>query len=372
MKLPFFAPYYGAREERYAADALRGADYTAKARQALAAVYGAHIFLTTSASAAFELLFASLGLERGGEVIMPSFTYPSCANSIVRAGLKPVFAEIGEKSLALDESSVLSIVNGKTRAVMPMHYGASSMALDAFKSKLPDGVLLIEDAALCFGAKYRGRPLGTVGDMGVLSFHRTKNISADEGGLLIFSEKHAKLAQRAQTIYDNGTDRAAFLRGEVNAYTWQEAGMNVAMGNLNAALLCAQLAGAEEIVARHRKIYLRYLENLSGLAARFGIVLPDVPEENENNYELFYMLLPSEAAREHVQKSLGEKGIGSAFHYMALHASAMGRRLGYAPEDLPVTQSVCGRLLRLPLFAAMTLEACDEVSRAVEEALCGM
>ncbi|MEN6471234.1 MAG: aminotransferase class I/II-fold pyridoxal phosphate-dependent enzyme [Clostridiaceae bacterium] len=370
MSIPFFKPDYGAEEQKRVTEALSSlGDPAAEAKSMLAKTYGEAIFLTASATAAFELLFATLGLERGGEVVMPSFTYPSCANAILRAGLKPVFAEIDARTKTLDLNKLSAVLNANTRAVVPMHYGAASVDMDALKARV-GGALLIEDAALSFGARYRGTPLGAVGDMGVLSFHRTKNISADEGGLLVFSEKHRELAKKARTLYDNGTDRAAFLRGEVSAYTWRAAGVNVAMGRLNAALLCAQLGRSADILHRHRQIYLRYLENLSGAAKNRGFELPVIPDDNENNFELFYILLESETARDKVQAHLKEKGIGSAFHYMALHASAMGHSLGYAPGDLPVTESVCGRLLRLPLFAGMTIEQCDLVSQAVKEALC--
>lgn len=371
MNIPFFQPSYGEKERQNVADALcSGRDYPAEARRALSTLYGETIFLTSSASAAFELLFAALGLEKGGEVVMPSFTFPSCANALLRAGLRPVFADIDERTKALGIEHVGELINANTRAVIPMHYGAASMDMDALRARLGDA-LLIEDAALSFGARYKERPLGAVGDMGILSFHRTKNISADEGGLLVIGKGHPELAEKAQTIYDNGTDRAAFLRGEVGAYTWRAAGMNVAMGGVNAALLCAQLEREEEIVARHRAVYLRYIERLSGMAERLGFTLPVIPEHNANNCELFYILLKDEGTRDRVQGHLRGKGIGCAFHYMALHASAMGRALGYAAEDLPVTTSVCGRLLRLPLFAEMTIAQCDAVTEAVREALCG-
>lgn len=370
MNIPFFQPCYGAEEIAYLQNALLcGMDYTEKVKRRLCEAYGPRLYLTSSASAAFDLLFAALAWERGGEVILPSFTYPSVANTLLRFGLKPVFAEIDEQTKALDAEHALKLITPHTRAVIPTHYGAASADLTELKQRL-HGILLIEDAALAFGGQYRGTALGAVGDMGIVSFHRTKNVSAVEGGMLVLGEKHAALAETLQTLYDNGTDRAAFLKGEVGAYTWQAAGMNVGMPISHAAVLLAQLEKAQEIQNKHEALYRRYLDNLTEPAKRYGFTLPVVPAYNGNNYELFYILFSDEASRERVRKHLQNAGIGTAFHYMPLHASAMGRRLGYAPGDLPVTESVSARLLRLPLFASMTMGQCDAVSEAVLGALC--
>lgn len=370
MKIPFFQPCYGAAEIAYLQDALLcGVDYSAEVKKRLSEEYGTRLFLTSSASAAFELLFAALACEKGGEVILPSFTYPSVANTLLRFGLKPVFAEIDEHTKALNTEHALSLITPRTRAVIPTHYGAASVDLSELKKSL-GSILLIEDAALSFGGRYRGSALGTVGDMGVVSFHRTKNVSAVEGGMLILGEAHAALTETLQTVYDNGTDRAAFLKGEVDAYTWQAAGMNVGMPISHAAVLLAQLEKAQEIRERHEALYTRYLNNLTQISKQYGFALPVVPAYNGNNFELFYILLPDEATRERGRKHLQDAGIGTAFHYMPLHTSSMGRRLGYKPGDLPVTENVSARLLRLPLFAAMTLDQCDAVSDALLEALC--
>ncbi len=370
MRIPFFQSCYDEKEIAYVQKALLcGVDYSEEVKKRLSDEYGPRLFLTSSASAAFELLFAALAWERGGEVILPSFTYPSVANTLLRFGLTPVFAEIDENTKALDIEHALSLISPRTRAVIPTHYGAASADLNELKKNL-GSVLLIEDAALAFGGQYRGKSLGTLGDMGVVSFHRTKNVSAVEGGMLILGEEHAELGDMMQTIYDNGTDRAAFLKGTVSAYTWQAAGMNVGMPVSHAAVLLAQLEKAREIQEKHEALYARYLDNLAGASKQYGFALPYIPDYNGNNFELFYILLPDEAARERVRIHLQDAGIGTAFHYMPLHASLMGQRLGYKPGDLPVTQSVSALLLRLPLFAGMTMAQCDAVSAAVLEAVC--
>lgn len=370
MRIPFFQPCYDEKEIAYLQHALLdGTDYSDEAKKRLSEEYGDRLFLTSSASAAFELLFAALAWEKGGEVILPSFTYPSVANTLLRFGLTPVFAEIDEQTKALDIEHALSLITPRTRAVIPTHYGAASVDLIELKKSL-GSILLIEDAALAFGGQYRGSALGTLGDMGVVSFHRTKNVSAVEGGMLILGEAHAALADTLQTLYDNGTDRAAFLRGTVSAYTWQAAGMNVGIPISHAAVLLAQLEKAGNIQEKHKALYTRYLNNLTGPSKQYGFALPCIPAYNGNNFELFYILLPDEAARERVRIHLQNVGIDTAFHYMPLHASVMGRKLGYKPGDLPVTESVSGRLLRLPLFAAMTMDQCDVVSDSVTEALC--
>jgi dTDP-4-amino-4,6-dideoxygalactose transaminase len=231
------------------------------------------------------------------------------------------------------------------------------------------GSFIVEDAALALGARYKGQPLGGIADAGILSFHETKNISAGEGGALLVDGKHGALIERLQMIYDNGTDKAAFLRGEVSGYTWQMPGLNVAMPNLSAALLCAQLERETEITLLHRQVCEYYREALTEDAARCDFALPRIPSVNEDNGHVFYLLFADNATREHVRMRLAEQGIGAHFHYMPLHTSAMGVKLGYQPGDLPLTQHVSDCLLRLPVYAGLTQEQCAAVVSVMREAL---
>ena len=368
--IPFNRPYYDERDAQAVHDALLGgADFRPQAAALLESRFpGRRAFLTTSGSAAFELLFAGLGFKPDSEVIMPSFTFPSCASAALRAGLRPVFADIDEATLTLDLDEIERKTTARTRCVAVTHYGGSSPDMSELIRRSASS-FIIEDAALSIGAYHRGRPLGGIADAGILSFHETKNVSAGEGGALLIDSKHAALLGRLQTIYDNGTDKAAFLRGEVSGYTWQMPGLNVAMPNLSAALLCAQLEKEEEITRLHRRVCECYREAFSGSAPQCGFTLPHIPPENTDNGHVFWLLFEDHAARERVRAHLAKKGISAYFHYMPLHASAMGATLEYRPGGLPVTQRVSECLLRLPVWAGLTQAQCAEVAAAVREAL---
>ncbi len=369
MKIPFKQTYYGEHEAQAVHEALNGKEFRPQATAMLESRFpGRRVFLTTSGSAAFELLFAGLDLQPGGELVMPSFTFPSCANAAMHTGLTPVFADIEEATLTMDIEGAGYKITKHTACVSVTHYGGSSPDMDALMQRCV-GRLIIEDAALSFGARHRGQPLGGIADAGILSFHETKSISAGEGGALLVDEKHAGLIERLQTIYDNGTDRAAFLRGEVDSYTWQTSGLNVAMPNLCAALLCAQLEREAEITQLHRKVCDYYRAALTEDANRLGFALSPVQPENEDNGHVFYLLFADHTARERVRMHLADQGIAAHFHYMPLHASAMGAKLGYKPDDLPVTQRVSECLLRLPVYAGLTEAQCAAVVSAVREAL---
>jgi len=256
-------------------------------------------------------------------------------------------------------------ITDKTCGVVPTHYGGASPDMDALRALCGD-IPVIEDAALSFGATYKGKPLGTVGNYGIISFHHTKNISADQGGMLVMNTADPAIRQRIQTLYDNGTNRAAFLAGEADAYTWQMPGLGVSIPGMAAALLAGQLQSGDAIQAAHRTVWECYMDNLSGAD---GLQLPHIPAYNQNNCHVFYILLENTHIREHVRSGLAGKGIQAHFHYMPLHASAMGAQLGYKPEDLPVTMNAAERLLRLPLYAGLSEQECAAVCAAVREAL---
>lgn len=366
MRIPFKKTYYDQIETDCVRDALSGTDYVHKAKTLLSKHFeGASIFLTTSGSAAFDLLFAGLNLPKGSEVILPSFTFPSAANTILRYGLTPVFADICEDTKTLDIDDVRKRMTANTMCVLPTHYGGASCDLNKLRT-VCGNIPIIEDAALSFGASYDGKPLGMVGDMGIMSFHHTKNISADQGGLLLVDPRHTSLIEKLTMIADNGTDKAQFLRGQKAFYSWQTAGMNVQMPNINAAVLFAQLNKADEITNKQKKVWQYYYNHLSPLG---DIALPHVPAYNHDNAHVFYIVLKDKQTREYLRKHLAKRGISAHFHYMPLHTSAMGQKLGWKPDDLPVTQSVSARMLRLPIYADMPMEDCEMVASAIKEAL---
>lgn len=366
MSIPFKKTYYDEAEAKCLQDALSGTDYIQKVKTLLLERFDdTPMFLTTSGSAAFDLLFAGLELPEGSEVILPSFTFPSAANTILRYGLTPVFADICEDTQTLDIDDVQRRMTAKTKCVLPTHYGGASCDLDKLRTVCGD-ILIVEDAALSFGATYHCKPLGMVGDMGIMSFHHTKNISADQGGLLLVNPSHSSIIEKLTMIADNGTDKAQFLRGKKAFYSWQTSGMNVQMPNINAAVLFAQLNKTDVITNKQKEIWQYYFNQLSRLS---GIALPHVPAYNEDNAHVFYIVFKDKQTRENVRKHLKKNAIAAHFHYMPLHTSVMGQKLGWKPGDLPITQSISERLLRLPIYADMSEKDCDTVVSAIEEAL---
>ena len=364
MDIPFKKTYYDEEEVRCVRDALSGADYTARVRDRLSEEFGAPVFLTTSASSVFDLLLEALAID-GGEVILPSFTYPSAANTVLKYGLVPVFADIEEDTCVISIDDIERKMSKKTKFVIPTHYGGSSADMDELMQACKD-VFVIEDAALSYGATYKNRPLGSISDFGVLSFHETKNVSSGGGGALVVNTDDEEVLEMIRTVYDNGTDRQKFLDGKVKAYSWQRRGTSVAMPGLSAAVLYAQLGKAQEIKEKQRAVYEYYISRFDGID---GVSLPKVPEYNADNYHVFYLRFSDFETRERVRTALEKKGIGAHFHYMPLHASAMGKKLGYKPEDLPATMRLSERMLRLPLYASLTEDECEAVAEAVMEAL---
>ena len=259
MSIRFKETYYGKAEEAAACDALKnGTDYISRAHKELAKVYGTeNIYLSANGSLALDILLLAYDFPKGGEVILPSFTFPSAANSILRAGLVPVFCDIDPDTLVMDIDDAAGRITEKTVCALPTHYGGSSCDMTGLRDAF-GGKAIIEDAALSIGASYKGMPLGTLGDAAMVSFHRTKNVSSDEGGAVIINNE--SILERLDIIYENGTDRRAFTRWEVPFYSWQETGINAGMSNISAAILCAQLGKLEEITRRQLKIFLRIYE----------------------------------------------------------------------------------------------------------------
>ena len=368
MIVPFKKPYFDNHECDNVRNALLGGmDYLNEAKALLEKHFDTNeIFLTSTGSTAIDLLFFALDLPPGSEVIMPSFTFPSCANTLLRAGLKPVFAEISADTLTLDIDDVTARITSHTRCIVPTHYGGVSCDLDVIKEQ---GILIVEDAALSYNAFYKGKPLGTVGDMGVLSFHHTKNISSDQGGALLVNKEDPDLLRKLNMIYENGTNKTDYLCGRTPNYQWQQPGMNPKMPNICAAVLAAQLEKANGLTEKQRHITRFYRNHLSEAAKSGAFDLGHIPEYNRDNGHIFYMVFRDAALRERIRNALASHGICANFHYMPLHASPMGQKLGYRPEDLPITQDISARILRLPVYAELSDAQCEEVVGRIREVL---
>jgi dTDP-4-amino-4,6-dideoxygalactose transaminase len=320
------------------------------------------VLLTTSCTHALELALLALGVGPGQEVVVPSFTFVSTANAVLRVGARPVFADIEEDTLGLDPRDVERRLTPHTTALLPVHYAGVAPDMDALGALArARGLRVVEDAAQGLAASWRGRALGTLGDAGAFSFHETKNVTCGEGGALAVMDP--ALAEKAEVIREKGTNRNAFLRGEVDKYTWVAEGSSYVLADVLAALLDAQLDKMAEIQARRARVVAHYRAELADWARRSGARLPAVLPAREDNAHLFYVLYPGEAERDRALRLLRSCGVQAAFHYVPLHSAPYGRGVVASPISLPVTERVAATLLRLPLHPLLG-EA--EVARVVE------
>lgn len=334
------------------------------AKEALHRIIGhREVLLTGSCTQALELALRCLRLEADDEVVVPAFTFMSTANAVLQCGAKVVLADIDERILGITPGTVASRIGRRTKAVIPVHYAGISCEMDALLTLVHGaGAAVVEDAAHALGARYNGKPLGTLGDFGALSFHATKNCTCSEGGALILN--NSLLAACAEWIHDNGTDRAAFLRGEASSYTWVGQGGNFVLSPILAALLAAQLDRFAEIQAARQRINRTYRESLLGLQERGLIQMPDVPVYAECNDHIAYFLVGDGAVRDPLLAHLREQGIGASQHYPALHLTPFGKKfLDGKPGQFPVAERVAASIVRLPLFP--TLESDDQL-RVIE------
>ena len=324
----------------------------------------AKALLTTSCTHALEMSAILLRLKPGDEVIVPSFTFVSTVNAYVLHGARPVFIDIRRDTLNMDEAQLERLVTPRTRAIVPVHYAGVGCEMDAIDAvAMRHGLAVIEDNAHGLFGKYKGRPLGSFGAMATQSFHETKNITCGEGGALLLNDP--QFVERAEIIREKGTNRSRFFRGQIDKYTWVDVGSSYLPSDILAAMLTAQLEHAEEIQARRRAIWEFYQRNLAAWAEGHGVRLPFVPAHCEQSWHMFYMICPSLAFRSALIKHLKEAGAQLVFHYVPLHTSDMGRQWGYRPGDLPVTEDLSDRLVRLPLFTAMSEVDQQRICKAV-------
>jgi dTDP-4-amino-4,6-dideoxygalactose transaminase len=369
--IAFHAPWFDERELEAVREALAGrvagdGPVGRRVEALLAERMGAtRVLLTTSGTHALELALLALGIGPGQEVICPSFTFVSSANAVLRAGARPVFAEIEETTLGLDADDVERRVTPRTAALIPVHYAGVAPDMEALLDVARrHGLRVVEDAAQGLAASWRGRALGTIGDAGCLSFHETKNVTCGEGGALVVSDP--EVARRAEIAREKGTNRAAFLRGEVDRYTWVAEGSSYVLSDLLAAVLLAQLAKLDAIQSRRAAVVARYRESLSGWARDRGVRLPPELPERTPNHHIFYLLYPDERRRDEALRSLRARGIAATFHYVPLHSAPHARAIGIH-GSLPVTDRVAARLLRLPLHPLLSGEEVERVVAAVRE-----
>ena len=323
------------------------------------------VLLTTNCTHALELTALLLDIKPGDEVICPSFTFVTTINAYVLRGATPVFIDIRPDTLNMDENQLESKITSRTRAILPVHYAGVASELDtilriASQHQIP----VVEDNAHGLFGKYRGRYLGTFGQLATLSFHETKNFTFGEGGAILINDPD--LIERAEIIREKGTNRSRFFRGMVDKYTWVDIGSSYLPSDILAAFLYAQLEQWQTIQAKRQHIWSSYYAGLSEWAAQGGVQLPFIPADCcEQAYHMFYMLLPDLKRRQALIQYLRSQGILSVFHYLPLHLSEMGLRMGGKIGDCPVTESVSDRLIRLPFYNAISDEEINQVIRAI-------
>lgn len=310
------------------------------------------VLLTPSCTHALELAALLIDIKPGDEVIMPSYTFVSTANAFVLRGARPVFCDIRPDTLNIDEQKIEELITERTKAIVPVHYAGVACEMDRIMEIAHNHDLyVIEDAAQSVNARYKGRYLGTIGHFGCYSFHETKNYSMGEGGALVINDE--RFIERAEIIREKGTDRSKFSRGEIDKYTWVDIGSSYLPSDILAAVLWAQLEHLDEIQEKRMSIWNAYYAALKPYDEAEKIRLPIIPDYVEHNAHLFYILFQDEQIRDAMMHRLNEKGINAVFHYIPLHTSPVGRGLAYHEGELPVTEEISRRLLRLPIYAGM-------------------
>jgi dTDP-4-amino-4,6-dideoxygalactose transaminase len=292
-----------------------------------------------------------LDLQPGDEVIMPSYTFVSTANAFVLRGATPVFVDIRPDTLNIDERLIEAAITPRTRAIVPVHYAGVPCDMDAIlEIANRHGLFVVEDAAQALLSTFRGRPAGGIGHLAAISFHETKNVIAGEGGALVINDP--RFAERAEILWEKGTDRTRFSRGEVDKYTWVDLGSSFLPGEITAEILSAQLEHAADITAERHAVWDVYHE-AAAMLEPFGITRPTVPSDCRHNAHKFYLLLPDAAQRPEVLAELNQRGVNAIFHYIPLHSAPAVRRFGRTSGSMGVTESSISRLIRLPLWAGI-------------------
>lgn len=342
--------------------------FSKKCHQLLEVILGVKRALaTTSCTHALEMAAILLNIQPADEVIVPSFTFVSTPNAFVMRGAKPVFCDIRPDTLNIDESKLEALITPRTKAIVPVHYAGVGCEMDAILAIAnKHGIPVVEDNAHGLFGKYKGRWLGTLGCMATQSFHETKNITCGEGGALLINDE--RFIERAEIIREKGTNRSRFFRGQVDKYSWVDVGSSYVMSDVLAAFLYGQLEVWQRIQAKRREIWLRYHNELGDWCRQRGVRQPVVPGHCEQAFHMYYLLLPSLAARQALMAHLKACRVHAVFHYLPLHLSGFARQWGGKAGDCPVTEDVSDRLLRLPFFTSMT----ERDQACVIEGLCNL
>jgi len=367
MKIPFSRPPIGRREVEAVCDAVSASQIGGngaigkRAEGALRTLTGSpHVLLTPSATQAMDVALVAMGIGPGDEVLMPSFAFVSQANAILARGARPVFCEVDPLTLNMCPEDSARRITPRTKMLMPVHYAGVACDLDAFQDLANShGLYLFEDAAQGIGATHKGRALGAIGDGGCYSFHETKNVVCGEGGSLFLQDD--ELAAAAEIIREKGTNRCAFLRGEVDKYTWVGPGGSFVLSDLLAALLEVQIDRLDEITSARIAIWEAYYRGLEDLEKSELIQRPHVPSYAQHNGHIFAFRTRSPGLRAHILSSLALEGVSATFHFQPLHAAPFAREALGVDSRLRVTEEAAETLVRLPNYFEMTVSDAERV-----------
>ena len=359
MWIPFNRPHLTGRELEYIRQAHANAHlsgdgpFTRRCQEWLEQAFACpKALLTHSCTAALEMSALLADIAPGDEVVMPSFTFVSTANAFVLRGGVPVFVDIRADTLNIDEAAIEAAITPRTRAIVVVHYAGVACEMDAITAVARRRhLMLIEDAAQALGAAYKGRPLGSFGELAAVSFHETKNVISGEGGALLVNAE--ALAERADIVREKGTNRSKFFRGEVDKYTWVDIGSSFLPSDIVAAFLWAQLEQAEAICAARRRLWDRYHEAFADLERAELVRRPQVPPGASANAHCYFLILPDAARRSRFIERLRQDNVNTVFHYVPLHSSPAGRRYGRASGSMALTDTMSERLVRLPLWIGL-------------------
>jgi len=372
-RIPFNKPFIIGKELYYISQCvLQGqtsgdGPFSKLCERSIGELIGARqVLLTTSCTSALHIAALLCDIEPGDEVIMPAYCGAAAANAFLSVGARLVFVDVEADTLNIDMAHVETSLTDRTRVILPRHYFGTacdmSLLLELTESR---SIRVIEDVAEGFGARYRGKALGTIGDFGAFSFHETKDLICGEGGALVINDPAHY--ERAEIIREKGTNRSQFFRGQVDKYTWVDLGSSYVPSDMLAAFLAAQLEHVQEIQTQKRSLYELYLGALSPLAQRGLIRLQAIPPDCQTNHHGFFLLVQSGQVRKALLAHLSSKGISAVFHFSPLHESVMGRKLGYESGMLPVTEQVSRCIVRLPFYHELGADQVLRVVQAIDE-----
>lgn len=375
--IPFNKPSITDKEIEYVVDCMKNSrlsgdgKYTMKVYEQFKEKLGIeNLMLTTSGTTSLEMASLLCDLQPGDEVIVPSFTFSSTVNAFMLRGAKPIFCDIKKDDMNIDENLIEGLITDKTKAIYTVDYAGMACNYDAIEPiAKKHNLFLIEDAAQAVGSTYKGKPCGTFGDFGCFSFHETKNYVMGEGGGIILNDP--SYIDRADILREKGTNRRQVLKGMVDKYTWHDIGSSFLPSDMLAALLYAQMERFDEIMEKRMAVWNTYHEQLSDLEAGEYLRKARIPENVTHNAHMYNIILPTDEIRTDLIAKLKEQGIYAYICYVPLHSAPYGLQLGYKPEACPVTEDYGARVLRLPLYADMTVSDAEQVVEAISKSLRG-